>query len=154
MIDKKLQCHPLTEARWHDFEQLFGKNGACGGCWCMLWRLPRKQFDSQKGDGNRKAMKAIVASGASPGLLGYLDGRPVGWCAVAPRENYLALRASEKNNSTSCLSVGPPPALHPPPHIPICADECAWVSNQNPAPYCGIIYCRDPKSLARAHTCR
>ena len=51
----------------------------------MLWRLSRKQFDSQKGDGNRKAMMALVASGEVPGLLGYFDGRPVGWCAVAPR---------------------------------------------------------------------
>ena len=73
MTGKRLQCHPLTEARWGDFEQLFGKNGACGGCWCMLWRLSRKQFDSQKGDGNRKAMMALVASGEVPGLLGYLD---------------------------------------------------------------------------------
>lgn len=113
MVDKDIQCHPLTEARWKDFEELFGKNGACGGCWCMLWRLRRKQFDSQKGDGNRKAMKAIVASGASPGLLGYLDDRPVGWCAVAPRENYLALSRSRVLTpvddqpcwSVSCLFV-------------------------------------------------
>lgn len=93
-MDFHLQCHPLTEARWSDFEQLFGRNGACGGCWCMLWRLPPKQFDAQKGDGNRKAMKALVASGEVPGLLGYLDGRPVGWCVVAPREQYLALSRS------------------------------------------------------------
>jgi hypothetical protein len=56
----------------------------------------------------------------------------------------LGLRASARNNSTSGLSFGPSPALHPPAHIPICADECAWVTNQNPAPYCAIIYCRDP----------
>lgn len=89
-----LHCQPLTAARWSDFELLFGGNGACGGCWCMLWRLPRKQYDAQKGDGNRKAMQALVASGEVPGLLGYLDGRPVGWCAVAPREQYPALSRS------------------------------------------------------------
>lgn len=60
----------------------------------MLWRLPRKQYESQKGDGNRKAIKALVESGEVPGLLGYLDGRPVGWCAVAPREHYPALKRS------------------------------------------------------------
>ncbi len=59
MKDIHLECHPLTIARWLDFELLFGKNGACGGCWCMLWRLPRKQFECQKGETNRKAMKAI-----------------------------------------------------------------------------------------------
>jgi hypothetical protein len=35
-----LSSHPLTSVRWADFETLFGKNGACGGCWCMLSRLP------------------------------------------------------------------------------------------------------------------
>jgi hypothetical protein len=35
--------------------------------------------------------------------------------------------------------------LHPPAHIPIPTGEFAWVKNQNPVPYCEIIYCRDPK---------
>lgn len=108
MIDRHLQCHPLTEARWSDFEQLFGKNGACGGCWCMLWRLPRKQFDSQKGDANRKAMMVLVESGEVPGLLGYLDDQPVGWCAVAPREHYPALsrsRVLKPVDDQACWSV-------------------------------------------------
>jgi hypothetical protein len=56
----------------------------------------------------------------------------------------LDIRVSARNNCTSCLSFGPSPALHSPAHIPICAGECAWVTNQNPAPYCAIIYCRDP----------
>ncbi|MFH1006344.1 MAG: GNAT family N-acetyltransferase [Candidatus Latescibacterota bacterium] len=94
MAPPPLQCHPLTVARWADFEQLFGRNGACGGCWCMFWRLPRKEFDSQQGDGNREAMKGLVASGQVPGLLGYLEDRPVGWCSVAPREGYPALGRS------------------------------------------------------------
>lgn len=85
---------PLTKERWRDFAELFGAKGACGGCWCMFWRLPRKQFDAQKGDGNRLAMKDLVESGLIPGLLGYLDGRPVGWCSVAPREQFPALARS------------------------------------------------------------
>ncbi len=62
------------------------------------------------------------------------------------------IRASERNNSPSCLSVGPSPALHPPPHIPICADAWAWVSNQNPARYCGIISFRDPNKAPLNNT--
>ena len=108
-----LKIHFLTEARWSDFEQLFGGNGACGGCWCMLWRLPRKQFDAQKGEANQRAMKALVASGEVPGLLGYLDDCPVGWCSVAPREKYLFLSRSRVFKpiddqpcwSVSCLFV-------------------------------------------------
>jgi len=108
VIAAHFEYHPLTKARWSDFEELFGSNGACGGCWCMFWRLPRKQFDAQKGDGNRGTMKALVESGAIPGLLGYLDGRPVGWCSLAPREHYPALsrsRVLQPVDDQPCWSV-------------------------------------------------
>ena len=70
---KSIKCefHPVTPKRWADFEILFGAKGACGGCWCMLWRLTRKEFEQQKGKANREAMKAIVESGKKPGLLAY-----------------------------------------------------------------------------------
>ncbi|MDQ3979720.1 MAG: GNAT family N-acetyltransferase [Actinomycetota bacterium] len=37
---------------------------------------------------NRAAMADLVTAGPEPGLLAYVDGRPVGWIAVAPREEY------------------------------------------------------------------
>lgn len=86
--------HPLTPDRWADFERLFGANGACGGCWCMWLRLPRKAFDAGKGAGNKRAMRNRVKDGAAPGLLAYDGGAPVGWVAVAPREEYPALERS------------------------------------------------------------
>jgi hypothetical protein len=86
--------HPLTPDRWTDFEDLFGPKGAYGGCWCMWWRLTRRQFESQQGEQNRLAMKAIVDSGKAPGIIGYLEDRPIAWCAVAPREEYGALNRS------------------------------------------------------------
>ncbi len=79
---------PLTPARWADFEQLFGPRGACAGCWCMYWKLPRKVFTANQGEKNRLAQQEIVASGQTPGLLAYADGIPAGWIAVEPRENY------------------------------------------------------------------
>jgi len=89
-----LEFQPVTPKRWADFESLFGARGACGGCWCMLWRLTRKEFEKQKGEANRQAMKAIVASGEIPGLLTYIKKRPVAWCSVAPRQRYPALERS------------------------------------------------------------
>jgi GNAT superfamily N-acetyltransferase len=89
-----LDFHPLTPDRWADFERLFGPRGACAGCWCMFWRLKRSLFNSQKGEGNRGAMKALVGAGEVPGILAYADGMAVGWCAVAPREHYSALERS------------------------------------------------------------
>jgi GNAT superfamily N-acetyltransferase len=89
-----LKFHPLTADRWSDFEELFGERGACGGCWCMWWRLKRSEFERRKGEGNKQAMKAIVDSGEVPGLLAYAGGKPVAWCSVAPREQYPALERS------------------------------------------------------------
>ncbi|MEK7831342.1 MAG: GNAT family N-acetyltransferase [Acidobacteriota bacterium] len=90
----KLEFHPLTPDRWQDFETLFGERGACGGCWCMAWRLTSKQFDERKGAPNKKAMKAIVDAGNQPGVLAYVDGQAVGWCSVAPRETFVRLENS------------------------------------------------------------
>jgi GNAT superfamily N-acetyltransferase len=102
------ECHPLTPDRWADFEELFGERGACGGCWCMLWRLKRAEFERNKGAGNRLAMRELVEAGAMPGILAYLNGVPVGWCAVAPREHYPALERSrvlKKVDETPVWSV-------------------------------------------------
>ena len=89
-----LEFYPLTPERWADFEKLFGKSGACGGCWCMWWRLKRSEFERQKGEGNRRAMKRIVDSGEVPGILAYTKGQPIAWCSVAPKEAYPTLERS------------------------------------------------------------
>lgn len=90
----QVTIRPLTPERWSDFEALFGPRGACGGCWCMWWRLKRSQFDEQKGEGNREAMRAIVQSGEVPGILAYAGDTAVAWCSVAPRERFPALARS------------------------------------------------------------
>jgi GNAT superfamily N-acetyltransferase len=89
-----VEFQPLTPDRWPDFEALFGEHGAYGGCWCMWWRLTRREFEAQQGEGNRQAMKAIVDSGEVPGILAYSQGEAVGWCSVAPRERFGSLERS------------------------------------------------------------
>jgi GNAT superfamily N-acetyltransferase len=88
------EAHSLTIDRWKDFEQLFGERGACGGCWCMWGRLTAKQYDQGRGEKNKRAMKLLVTKGAEPGILGYLNGVPIAWCAVAPRADYPRLATS------------------------------------------------------------
>ncbi|MBU0558367.1 MAG: GNAT family N-acetyltransferase [Bacteroidetes bacterium] len=84
----------LTSATWKDFEKLFGLRGACGGCWCMAWRLKNADFEKQKGDGNKSAMKSFVKENKIIGIIGYIDSEPVGWCSVAPREDFIKLKNS------------------------------------------------------------
>jgi GNAT superfamily N-acetyltransferase len=86
--------HPLNPVRWADFEKLFGPRGACAGCWCMYWRLTRSQYDEQQGEFNRRNIKALVDSGNIPGILAYVDDEPVGWCSIAPREEFATLARS------------------------------------------------------------
>jgi len=85
---------PVTADRWKDLEALFGERGACGGCWCMWWRLKRSEFEKKKGDENKRALKRIVDSGEIPGLLAYANGQPIAWCSIGPRERYPVLERS------------------------------------------------------------
>jgi GNAT superfamily N-acetyltransferase len=89
-----LKFHPLTPDRWLDIERLFGERGACGGCWCMFWRLAHSDFMRQRGEMNRNAFKSSIDSGNVPGILAYASGQPVGWCSVAPRETFARLERS------------------------------------------------------------
>ena len=91
----KLTIKPLTKNTWKDFENLFGSRGACGGCWCMAWRLKSAEFEKNKGVGNKKAMRRLVGKAEQIGLIGYIGKEPVGWCAVAPREKYVRLENSK-----------------------------------------------------------
>ena len=89
-----LTLQPLTAERWDDLERLFGPRGAYGGCWCMWWRRSRSEFEAEKGEGNRKALRALVDDGRVPGLLAYEGDQPVAWVSVAPREDYPVLGRS------------------------------------------------------------
>lgn len=91
-----LEFYPLTPERWPDLVDLFGDRGAWGGCWCMWWRLPAVDFDRLRGEETKRLLKEIVDSGEPPGILAYAAGKPVGWCAVGPREAYVRLTSSPK----------------------------------------------------------
>src|SRR5580765_4892432 len=85
---------PVTADRWDDLAQLFGPRGACAGCWCMWPRLTSRAYEAGRGDGHRRRLRAIVTAGERPGILAYAGGEPVGWCAVAPRAEYVRLATS------------------------------------------------------------
>jgi GNAT superfamily N-acetyltransferase len=108
-----LEFAPLTVERWPDVERLLGPRGGCAGCWCMLWRLSRAEWERGKGAGNRAAFRHVVRTGPAPGVLAYAGREAVAWCAVAPREVYTQLERSrvlkridnEPVWSVSCLFV-------------------------------------------------
>jgi GNAT superfamily N-acetyltransferase len=90
----KVTFKALTPETWPFFEKLFGPKGACGGCWCMTWRLQRSDYERLKGDGNKKAIQKLVKKNEPIGMLAFVGEDPAGWCAVAPREKYIRLETS------------------------------------------------------------
>ncbi len=86
---------PVTPENWVDLEALFGPRGACAGCWCMYWRVPRKEFTKGQGEPFRKALKALTEGGSTPGLIAYAGGLPVGWISVGKREEFVLLAQSK-----------------------------------------------------------
>ncbi len=93
-VDSDFSFEPLTVEQWAAFTALFGANGACGGCWCMAWRVKASQWSTMKGERNRQAMRDRVLQDPPPGILVFVAGNAVGWCAVAPREEYPRLATS------------------------------------------------------------
>ena len=91
---RDIAFQPVTDMMWSDLEELFGDHGAYSGCWCMWWRIKRSEFENHGGAGNKKALKKIVLSGIVPGILAFHGDRPIGWCSVAPREQFPVLDRS------------------------------------------------------------
>lgn len=90
----KLTFKRLSKDTWKPFERLFGEKGACAGCWCMYWRLRARDFESNGSADNKKLMKSLVWKGAVPGIIAFDGDVPVGWCAFAPRSEYIRLENS------------------------------------------------------------
>ena len=91
----KLRFEPLTKANWSKFVQLAGAKGSCGNCWCMHFRLCKKDYDEGKeNDGNKNAMKQLVWDNQPTGLIGFYEDTPIAWCAFSPREDFIRLQKS------------------------------------------------------------
>ena len=71
----------------------------------MYWRRAAADFNRGKGRANRASLRGLVASGQTPGLLAYLDGAPVGWCSVAPRNAFPRLERARKTDCDLPISL-------------------------------------------------
>jgi len=117
MIEDRLVIRPLTLETWQDFETVMGPNGASRGCWCMHWRLTIADWMRQRGEGNRQAMRQLATEDPPPGLIGYVDKKPVAWCSLGPRAAYPRLDRS--------------PILASIDDAPVCAITCLFIHRQH-----------------------
>lgn len=87
-------CIPANEAPWADLEAVLGSVGASRRCWCQRYKLDRGEafakFPAEERAERLREQTHAGEPGAreTSGLVAYLDGEPVGWCAVEPRPAY------------------------------------------------------------------
>jgi GNAT superfamily N-acetyltransferase len=87
---------PLTAETWGDLEALFGLPGGSivRGCWCMYYRHTGATSSAARAADNKSELCELVHAGTVPGLIGYVEGEPVGWISLGPREDYRKLQRS------------------------------------------------------------
>ncbi len=111
----KVTTQPLQPGNWPVVERLFGKQGACGGCWCMWWRVAAspKEWAKIKGEANRASFQNLFAEGRVHAVLAFAGDEPVGWCSFGPRGDFarvarvkaLARDSSERTWSIVCFYI-------------------------------------------------
>lgn len=76
-------------------EELFGSKGACGGCWCMHFRLPNKEWQAGKQNNeNKRKLKQLVDEKKSIGVVAVKNEKAIAWAALSPRLEFIKLARS------------------------------------------------------------
>jgi ribosomal protein S18 acetylase RimI-like enzyme len=86
--ESDIAIRPLTAATLPYLAALFEEGGDPKWCWCQFYRVRGLDWSNSSADGNRERLATLTRDGPPPGLVGYLDGRAVGWVSLAPRPAY------------------------------------------------------------------
>ena len=92
--DPAVEIMEITTAAWPVFEQLFGPGGVQGGCWCSWFRMGSRDYAAAGSAGRKELVRGLVEAGEPFGLVAKVDGEPLGWVSVAPRQCHLRLQRS------------------------------------------------------------
>jgi GNAT superfamily N-acetyltransferase len=100
----KLTVRHLTPALWPALEALFGPRGACGGCWCMYWRLEKgERWTDLQGAAAKRRFKRLVAARKARGAIAFVGREPVGWIAYGQRRDFPRL---DRARTLACRDAG------------------------------------------------
>jgi GNAT superfamily N-acetyltransferase len=96
-LTERVTVVPANEAPWEGLQAVFGTRGPAAQCQCQRYKLERKEsFGSFPAEERARRLLEQTNCGrpsarTTSGLVAYLDGKPVGWCAVEPRTAYAGL---------------------------------------------------------------
>jgi len=107
---------PANESSWRDLQAVLGTRGDPSRCQCQRYKMqPGESWASVGREELSFRLRKQTDCGrpnsrTTSGLVAYLDGEPVGWCAVEPRSAYPRLllktrvpwegRAEDKTDDT------------------------------------------------------
>jgi GNAT superfamily N-acetyltransferase len=93
-----IDVRPLTADDWPLVEALFGRQGACGGCWCQYWHAPPGEaaWTAAKGEPNRRRLQATIEEGSCAAVVALAGDEPVGWCRLGATAEFPRLLRSRK----------------------------------------------------------
>ena len=91
-----LYFRPVTADTLADLERFSRGHGKFRYCSCMRWRMTSTEFRRSSKPKRIEALRDNVANGRPTGVLAYVDGIPVGWCSIAPREEFRGLERYRK----------------------------------------------------------
>lgn len=91
-----ITIRPVTRANRDDLQTVFGARGQAAKCQCQRAVLPLREYWHMPREAREAFLHKEVGARRSPapGLVAYLDGEPVGWCRVGPRNRFPPLRNS------------------------------------------------------------
>jgi GNAT superfamily N-acetyltransferase len=96
-VNQAITVAPANRATWEDLQTVFGTRGTGAICQCQRFKLgPKESFRSFPAEERALRLREQTNAGhpkadTTSGLVAYLDGEPVGWCAVEPRTAYAGL---------------------------------------------------------------
>jgi len=96
---------PVTPDRVDDFVTVVNPNRRASHCWCLSHRLTAREVVELGGGSRESAFRALCGRTNPPGVIGYADGEPVGWCSVGPRVENTRLRRSRLIRPPDDLAV-------------------------------------------------
>ena len=81
------QVHRIDESRKNDFYKVHCAVNDAAWCFCAAWWVPTwDNFDQRQAMQNYQLRDRLFKDGEYDGYLLYVDGKPVGWCQVGPRD--------------------------------------------------------------------